>query len=100
MRSELYIPPCRTGQYSFHSPELEKALRIHIEGSLVSINKLLPGIQWHTDIESLVFPQPASTGLARLTYQNLYKHEVCQEVLGDMVIRDEYLGWVVEEPLK
>ncbi|KAK1768181.1 hypothetical protein QBC33DRAFT_569219 [Phialemonium atrogriseum] len=42
----------------------------------------------------LVFLQPAGSELARLAYRKLYGRDVCPEVVGDMVVRDEYLGWV------
>ena len=78
-----------------HPPPPEQSLRIQIEGPLVSIQKLLPEILWHTDVTSLVFPQPAGPELARLAYQTIYGREVRPEVAGDVVVRDEYLGWVM-----
>jgi len=97
----LYIPE-RNGECpcSPHRPELQKALRIQIEGPLSSIDKLLPGTTWKTNIDSTVFPQPAGLELAKLTYQKLYGQDVRSEIPGDMIVRDEYLGWVVEEPLR
>ncbi|OTB16994.1 hypothetical protein K445DRAFT_316515 [Daldinia sp. EC12] len=44
---------------------------------------------------SLKFPQPAGPALARLTYQQIYGRDVRTDVDGDMVVRDEYLGWVM-----
>ena len=69
-------------------------MRIQIEGPLVSIQKLLLEVLWHTDVVSLVFPQPAGPELARLAYQKIYGREVRLDVAGDRVVRDEYLGWV------
>jgi hypothetical protein len=98
MALELYIPPCiSSSAHPLHSPPPEQPLRIQIEGPLASIQKLLPEVSWHTDAASLVFPQPAGPGLARLAYQKIYGREVRPEVAGDMVVRDEYLGWVTGE---
>lgn len=98
MALELYIPPCiSSSAHPLHPPPLEQPLRIQIEGPLASIQKLLPEVSWHTDTASLVFPQPAGPGLARLAYQKIYGQEVRLEVAGDMVVRDEYLGWVTGE---
>ncbi|RYP57951.1 hypothetical protein DL769_009186 [Monosporascus sp. CRB-8-3] len=96
MALELHIPPCvSTPAHPLHPAPPEQPLRIHIEGPLVSIQKLLPGITWHTDVTPLVFPQPAGLELARLTYQKIYRRDVRPEIAGDMVVRDEYLGWVM-----
>ena len=95
MALELYIPPCvSTSAHPLHPPPLEQPLRIQIEGLLVSIQKLLPEVPWSTDVPSPVFPQPAGPKLARLAYQKIYGREVRPEVAGDMIVRDEYLGWV------
>ncbi|KAK0624758.1 hypothetical protein B0T17DRAFT_252001 [Bombardia bombarda] len=96
MALELHIPPCiRASAHPLHPPPPEQPLRIQIEGPLVSIQKLLPEIPWNTSVASLMFPQPAGSELARLAYQKLYGREVRPEVSGDMVVRDEYLGWVM-----
>ncbi|KAI1141371.1 hypothetical protein F5Y05DRAFT_259054 [Hypoxylon sp. FL0543] len=98
MALELHIPPCiSTPAHPFHLPPVDKPLRIQIEGPLVSVQKLLPGITWHTDIRFHVFPQPAGPELAKLTYEKIYGQKVRSDVAGDMVVRDEYLGWVMEE---
>jgi hypothetical protein len=34
--------------------------------------------------------------LANLTYETIYGHPVRPDVEGDLVVRDEYLGWVIE----
>jgi hypothetical protein len=102
MAYELHIPSCIcTPAHPFHPPPLEKPLRIQIEGTLVAIEKLLPGISWHTDPLSLVFPQRAGPELARLAYRMLYGRHVRPELVNDLVARDEYLGWVTDvRPLK
>ncbi|PMD60192.1 uncharacterized protein K444DRAFT_643133 [Hyaloscypha bicolor E] len=94
MALELYIPPCiSSSAHPLHPPPLEQPLRIQIEGPLASIQKLLPEVSWHTDTASLVFPQPAGPGLARLAYQKIYGQEVRLEVAGDMVVRDEHIDY-------
>ena len=70
-------------------------MRIQIEGPIVAIEKLLPGIRWDSDPTRLPFPQPAGQKLADLAYRTLYN----QRDLAAPVIRDENLGWVVEKPL-
>jgi hypothetical protein len=45
----------------------------------------------------LVFPQPAAPELAKLTYRSIYGQDVRPEVIGDVIVRDEYLGWVMGE---
>ncbi|KAI9762870.1 MAG: hypothetical protein M4579_000223 [Chaenotheca gracillima] len=96
MALKLHIPPCiDTPAHPFHPPPLECPLRINIEGPLVSIQKRLPGIEWHLDGHfDLPFPQPAGRELARLTYQTIYDGNIRSENVGDLVVRDEYLGWV------
>jgi hypothetical protein len=80
---------------------VEKPLRIQIEGPLVSIQKLLPEMTWPLDVMRPVFPLPAGPELARLAYRTIYGRKVRPEDAGDMVVRDEYLGWVVEvRPLR
>lgn len=95
MAFELHIPPCIcTPAHPFHPPPLEKPLRIQIDGPLVAIERLLPGISWHTDPLSPVFPQRAGPELAELAYRAIYKRNVRPEFVDDLVVRDEYLGWV------
>ncbi|KAI1464581.1 uncharacterized protein F4812DRAFT_462641 [Daldinia caldariorum] len=43
---------------------------------------------------SLKFPQPAGPALARLAYQQIYGQNVREDIPGDIVVRDEYLGWI------
>lgn len=95
MGLQLHIPPCISDPaHPLHPPPLEKPLRIQIEGPLVAIQKLLPSITWHTDPLALVFPQPAGPELAELAYRALFGREVRPDVANDLVVRDEYLGWV------
>ena len=42
-----------------------------------------------------MFPQPAGPALARLAYQKIYGSDVREGVADDMVVRDEYLGWIM-----
>lgn len=95
MAFELHIPPCiHTPAHSLHPPLLEKPLRIQIEGPIVAIQKLLPGISWYTDPLSLKFPQPAGPELAKLAYRVIYGRHTRPEFANDLVVRDEYWGWV------
>lgn len=94
---ELHIPPCISNPaHPFHPPPLEKPLRIQIDGPVFAIHKLFPPVSWPTDPMTVVFPQPAGPELATLAYQVLYGRHVRPEVANDMVVRDEYLGWVID----
>jgi hypothetical protein len=98
MALDLDILPCISNPaHHLHPPPSEQSLRIQIEGPLVSIQKLLPKIPWHTDITAHVFPQPVAIELAKLAYRKVYGRDIRPEVAGDLVVRDEYLGWVMEE---
>ncbi|KAM9875669.1 fg-gap repeat family protein [Verticillium dahliae] len=97
MAPELYIPSCiREPAHPFHPPPLGKPLRIQIEGPLVSVKKLLPDTPWHVSYILTSFPQIAGPLLAKLTFEKIYGHPVRPDVEGDLVVRDEYLGWVRE----
>ncbi|KAK4104119.1 hypothetical protein N658DRAFT_243404 [Parathielavia hyrcaniae] len=99
MAFALHIPPCTvfcTPAHPLHPPPLEKPLRIQIEGPVVAIRMLLPGISWHTDPLSLVIPQRAGPELAKLAYRVIYGRHVRPEFANDQVVRDEYLGWVTD----
>jgi hypothetical protein len=97
MALPLYIPPCiRDPAHPLHTPPLSKPLRIQVDGLLVSIQKLLPDLIWHLDPKSPEFPQPAGPQLARLAYQAIYKQAVRDNVPGDMIVRDECLGWITD----
>ncbi|KAK3294856.1 uncharacterized protein B0H64DRAFT_401747 [Chaetomium fimeti] len=97
MNFELHIPACIcVPAHPLHPPPLEKPLRIQIEGPIVAIQKLLPCISWHTDALSLEFPQPAGPELAKLAYQVIYGRHPRPECADDLVVRDEYLGWVTD----
>ncbi|KJZ68410.1 hypothetical protein HIM_12198 [Hirsutella minnesotensis 3608] len=97
MPLQLYIPPCiRDPAHHLHFPETGQPLRIQIEGPVVAIERLFPTITWHTNPARLEFPQPAAQELANLAYRTIYGKK---PRLGDAVVKDEYLGWVVENPM-
>ncbi|QKX53888.1 uncharacterized protein TRUGW13939_00968 [Talaromyces rugulosus] len=94
MALPLYIPSCiHTPVDRYHLPPHDQPLRIQIEGPLIAIQRLLPHISWCLDISNRSFPQPAGPELARLAYQKLYG----RDHPGDLVVRDEYLGWIPEK---
>ncbi|KAG9252400.1 uncharacterized protein F5Z01DRAFT_682576 [Emericellopsis atlantica] len=75
MALPLYIPQCiRTAAHPLHPPPIDEPVRIQIEGPLVSVQRLLPEVPWHVDA--------------------VYRQDVRPKIVGDMVIRDKYLGWV------
>ncbi|KFY48169.1 hypothetical protein V496_10318 [Pseudogymnoascus sp. VKM F-4515 (FW-2607)] len=86
----LYIPPCP------HAPSSEQPLRIQIEGPLLALQKLLPGVSWHIPHDSPEFPLPGGPELAKLAFQKIYHRDIRPDIAGDMVVRDEYKGWLVE----
>ncbi|KAF5606324.1 arginine deiminase type-3 [Fusarium subglutinans] len=99
MALNLHIPPCiRSPAEPRHPPPVDQPLRIQIEGPLSSINKLLPGVEWQ--LEGVFRPslQTAGPELARVVFRTVYGHDIRPEIDGDMVVRDEYLGWVQEDP--
>ncbi|KAH8750215.1 hypothetical protein F5883DRAFT_435311, partial [Diaporthe sp. PMI_573] len=75
-------------------------LRIQIEGPLISIQKLLPTASGIIDVMSVKFPQPVGPELAGLAFRKIYNRDSFPEVPGDMVVLDEYLGWVIEKPMR
>lgn len=98
MALPLYIPPCLhtpAGQYHFPSPA--QPLRIQIEGPLTAIRRLLPHVRWRLNHLDRTFPQPVAPELARLTYQTVYGRDVCPEVPDNLIVRDEYLGWMPDK---
>jgi hypothetical protein len=98
MALELHIHPgIHNPARPLHPPPPDKSLRIQIQGPLESIQKLLPDVSWHTKNFITSFPQPAGPRLASLTYQKRYGQEVRPGVNSDVVVRDEYLDWVMEE---
>ncbi|KAK8048273.1 hypothetical protein PG994_010003 [Apiospora phragmitis] len=98
MALKLHIPDCiQIPAHRLHLPEPSQPLRIQIEGPTLAIERLLPTISWQTDPTHLHFPQPAGPALARLAFKAIYKME--PKAGDDMVVRDEYLGWIVEQPL-
>jgi hypothetical protein len=91
----LYIPPCVTKpSHPFHPPPAEQPLRIHIEGPLLALQKLLPEVSWHLTNYSPEFPMPGGPKLAELAFQQIYHRKVRHDVAADMVVKDEYKGWV------
>ncbi|KAJ3562433.1 hypothetical protein NPX13_g8568 [Xylaria arbuscula] len=96
MALELYIPPCiRSPIHPHHPPPPDKPLRIQIEGPLVAVERLFPNIQWHVEGIKPEFPQPAGLKLAELTYSLLYGRKPSPDIQGDLVVRNEYLDWLV-----
>ncbi|OBT68141.1 hypothetical protein VE03_01613 [Pseudogymnoascus sp. 23342-1-I1] len=93
----LYIPPCLTETpHSFHPPSPETPLRIQIEGPLLALQKLLPGVSWHTPNHEPDFPLPGGPELAKLAFRMIYQRDIRSDIAGDMVVRDEYKGWLIE----
>ncbi|KAF2454538.1 hypothetical protein BDY21DRAFT_309051 [Lineolata rhizophorae] len=88
MALELYIQPCVHKPPLCHSPPPDKPLRIHIQGPLESIQKLLPNVSWHPIGP---FPQLGGLKLASLTHQILYGEHNCSSA-----VRDEYPAFVIE----
>lgn len=103
MALELYIPSCiKAPAHHHHPPPVEQPLRIQIEGPLVSIQKLVPEAQWHINIFNQTYPQPAGLLLAKIAFEKIYGRQARPEISGDLIVRDQYLGWVMEgnKPLK
>ncbi|KAH7376240.1 hypothetical protein B0T11DRAFT_271886 [Plectosphaerella cucumerina] len=93
---ELYIPPCiLDAAHVWHSPPVDKPLRIQIEGPAVSIEKLLPDVPWSLGRWLPPFPQFPGPELAKLTYRVLYGQEPflgpSESTAPDLAVRDEYL---------
>lgn len=98
MALPLYIPPCiHTPADQHHLPPPSQPLRIQIEGPLIAIQRLLPHTPWHLGFQDRTFPQLAGPELARLTYQTIYGRDVYPEIQDDLVVKDEYLGWMPEK---
>lgn len=89
MALELYIHPCNHKPPLCHPPPPDKPLRIHIQGPLESIQKLLPNVSWNPIGP---FPQLGGQKLASLTYEKLYQGHNCAPA-----VRDEYTAYVIEE---
>lgn len=98
MALPLYIPLCiHTPAGRYHLPRSDQPLRIQIEGPLIAIQRLLPDIPWRLDLPGRTLPQLAGPELARLTYLTIYGRNLRSEVPGDLVVQDEYLGWMPEK---
>jgi len=61
---------------------------------LLALQRLLPGVSWHLINYSPEFPMPGGPKLAELAFQQIYHRKVRHDVVGDMIVRDEYKGWV------
>ncbi|KAF4781002.1 hypothetical protein HER10_EVM0005779 [Colletotrichum scovillei] len=97
MALELFIPSCiRSPPGHLHLPDIERPLRIRIEGPRESIEKLFPSVSWDTRVFDGKFPQEAGPLLATLTFRHIYGKSVRSDVPGDLVVRDEYIGWIGE----
>ena len=95
----LHIPPCvTTPPHRFHLPPPEQPLRVHTEGPLLALQRLLPEVSWHLTTHSPEFPMSGGPKLAELVFQNIYGRKVQPDVAGDMVVRDEYKGWIPNAP--
>lgn len=98
----LYIPACLTNPaHRFHPPSLEKPLRIQIEGPLLALQKLLPEVSWQIPLSGVyradaTFPLAGGPELAALAFRTVYHRDGRADVDGDMVVRDEYRGWLRE----
>ncbi|KAF2726882.1 hypothetical protein EJ04DRAFT_570870 [Polyplosphaeria fusca] len=98
MAQKLYIPPCvDSPPHRNHPPSPERPLRIHIQGPLVSIQKLLPQVRFHYDDWGKPFPQPAASPLAELAFEAIYGRPTVQ---GEcLTVCDEYNAWI-REPVR
>ncbi|KFY58769.1 hypothetical protein V496_05972 [Pseudogymnoascus sp. VKM F-4515 (FW-2607)] len=93
----LHIPQCLTDPpHVLHLPSPETPLRVQIEGPLLALQKLLPEVSWHIPNHFPEFPLVGGPELARLAFRAIYQRDVRPGVAGDMVVRDEYTGWLVE----
>ncbi|KAJ4863860.1 hypothetical protein T069G_00390 [Trichoderma breve] len=74
MALQLHIPSCiRSPVHAHHPPPPDKPLRIQIEG-----------------------PLPSGPLLAKLAYRTIYGSDPSPGIENDIVVRDEYLGWIRE----
>lgn len=95
-----YIPTCiRDPPGPYHFPPPDRPLRIQIDGPLVAIKRLLPHIDWQTDLLDLPILREGGVELANLAFRKIYRRDVYPENPNDLVVRDEYTGfqqkWVV-----
>ena len=101
MTYQLHIPECiDRPRHPLHFPPVSRPLRIAIEGPLSCVTKLVPHVDWELTPFDLPHLQAAAEPLARLAFLKIYGRDVNASIDGDMTIRDEYLGWVTENPLK
>ncbi|KAK1523929.1 uncharacterized protein CCOS01_09016 [Colletotrichum costaricense] len=100
MALELFIPSCvRSPPGHLNLPDIERPLRISIEGPRQSIKKLFSSAVWDTRNFDGKFPQEAGPALAALTFRHVYGVSVRSHVLGDIVVRDEYIGWITGDEI-
>ncbi|KAF2457061.1 hypothetical protein BDY21DRAFT_33193 [Lineolata rhizophorae] len=101
MALELYIPPCvDEPPHPNHPPSPERPLRIHIQGPLVSIQKLLPGVQFCYDDWEKPFPQAAGLQLAELAFRTIYGRPADAEMGENLTVCDEDSAWIREPELR
>ncbi|KAM6486692.1 hypothetical protein HDV62DRAFT_227038 [Trichoderma sp. SZMC 28011] len=95
MAPQLHIPSCiRSPVYTHHPPPPDKPLHIQIEGPLASIQKLLPDESRNSSEFPPSYPQPSGPSLAKLAYRAIYGSDPRLDIENDLVVRDEYLGWI------
>lgn len=98
MALEFFISSCvRSPAEHLHLPHIERPLRISIGGPRESIEKLFPSAVWDTRNFDGKFPQEAGPELAALTFRHVYGMSVRPDVPGDLVVRDEYIRWIVRD---
>ena len=90
----LYIPPCiHNPPHRHHPPKINSPLRVHIQGPLQTIQKLLPHTSWEAPTD---FPQPGALPLAEIASKALFKNDAASSDNNMITVRDEYLGWLAE----
>lgn len=62
----------------------------------MSIQKLLPNEPWLFSEFPPPYPQPSGPSLAKLAYRAIYGSDPRPDIENDLVVRDEYLGWIKE----
>ncbi|EPE32205.1 hypothetical protein GLAREA_07338 [Glarea lozoyensis ATCC 20868] len=67
-----------------------------MEGPLIAIQRLLPKVSWHIENYDVPFPLSGGHELAKLAFREIYQRDVRADIVGGMIVRDEYTGWLVE----
>jgi hypothetical protein len=94
MALKLFIPPCiHNLRHKNHPPPPRQPLRVEVQGSLETIQKLLPDVAWHP-LKS--FPQPGGRALASLIHQSLHGGDGLCSSKSELSVRHEYLAWAME----